>query len=210
MPVDDQRNFRRRLTDARRRAANTTVAEATAVLFVRRVLPLAVELHVRYEGDDDPAKCTARKLARFDLATLHRSARETPYGIVLDPHAERALSPADRDRSHRLVALDCSWKTAEKEQFSIHGVHRALPFLVAANPVNFGRPFELTTAEAFAAALVILGERSQAESILAKFRWGHTFLELNAEPLERYAACETSSEVVEVQQVYLDAADGSG
>jgi pre-rRNA-processing protein TSR3 len=93
------------------------------------------------------------------------------------------------------------------------GVHRALPFLVAANPVNYGKPFRLTTVEAFAAALVILGDREQAEQVLSKFTWGETFLELNAEPLRRYADCADSTEVVAVQQEYLDAgeaqADGS-
>ena len=161
-----------------------------------------MELHVRYEGDDDPEKCTARKLARFDLVALHRSDRATPYGIVLNPHAERALSPADRDHD-RLVALDCSWETAGEALFSVAGEHRALPFLVAANPVNYGRPFRLTTVEALAAALVILGERERGEELLSKFRWGHTFLELNAEPLERYAGCEDSTEVVAVQEEYL-------
>ncbi len=163
-----------------------------------------VQLHVRYEGDDDPEKCTARKLARFDLVSLHRSDRATPHGIVLNPHAERALSPADRENSERLVALDCSWESAGEALFSMAGEHRALPFLVAANPVNFGRPFELTTVEALAAGLVILGEREHAEKLLSKFRWGHTFLELNDEPLRRYAACEDSSEVVLVQDEYLE------
>jgi pre-rRNA-processing protein TSR3 len=162
-----------------------------------------VELHVRYEGDDDPDKCTARKLARFDLVELHRTHRATPYGIVLNPHAERALSPADADLSDRLVALDCSWETAGEARFDLPGEHRALPFLVAANPVNYGRPFRLTTVEALAAGLVILGDRSHAERILSKFTWGETFLELNAEPLERYAACEDSIEVVAVQDEYL-------
>jgi pre-rRNA-processing protein TSR3 len=166
-----------------------------------------VALHVRYEGDDDPEKCTARKLARFDLAALHRSDRETPYGIVLNPHAERALSPADCAESDRLVALDCSWETAGRAMFELPGVHRALPFLVAANPVSYGKPFRLNTVEAFAAALTILGERERAEAILSKFTWGETFLELNAEPLRRYADCEDSAEVVEVQQEYLDAGD---
>lgn len=168
-----------------------------------------MELHVRYEGDDDPKKCSARKLARFDLAELHRSARATPPGIVLDPYAERALSPADGDREgdQRLVALDCSWKTAEKEAFRLDGPHRALPFLVAANPVNYGTPFQLNTVEAFAGALCILGHREQAETILGKFRWGHTFLELNDEPLRRYADCTDSSAVVAVQNEYLDAAE---
>jgi len=171
-----------------------------------------VDLHVRYEGDDDPEKCSARKLARFDLATLHDAAAATPAGIVLNPFAERALSPADRpdaaDRTtvqDRLVALDCSWETAEREAFDLDGVHRSLPFLVAANPVSYGTPFRLNTVEAFAGALVILGERERAERLLSKFRWGHTFLELNAEPLRRYAACADSAEVVAVQDDYLAA-----
>jgi pre-rRNA-processing protein TSR3 len=169
-----------------------------------------VELHVRYEGDDDPDKCSARKLARFDLATLHRSSRETPPGIVLDPYADRALSPADAETDtdpavQRLVALDCSWETAEAEAFRLEGPHRSLPFLVAANPVNYGTPFQLNTVEAFAGALCILGHRKQAETILGKFRWGHTFLELNDEPLRRYADCADSSAVIAVQSEYLEA-----
>jgi pre-rRNA-processing protein TSR3 len=177
-----------------------------------------VELHVRYEGDDDPEKCTARKLARFDLAALHRSDRATPAGVVLNPHAERALSPADAGNAadagatepgragsqRRLIALDCSWESASEARFSLRGDHRALPFLVAANPVNYGRPFELTTVEALAGALVILGERARAETLLSKFRWGHTFLELNAEPLARYAGCADSREVIAVQSEYVD------
>jgi pre-rRNA-processing protein TSR3 len=69
--------------------------------------------------------------------------------------------------------------------------------------VNYGNALQLTTVEALAAALVILDERDHAERLLAKFTWGETFLELNAEPLRRYAACETSSDVVAVQDDYL-------
>jgi len=164
-----------------------------------------VDLHVRYEGDDDPEKCTARRLAKFDHATLHRSTREVPPGIVLNPFAERALSPADCHDSvgDRLVALDCSWETAEREAFDLDGVHRSLPFLVAANPVNYGTAFQLNTVEAFAGALAILGERQQAETVLEPFSWGHTFLELNEEPLRRYAQCADSAEVVTIQDEYL-------
>ncbi|GAA0312496.1 DUF367 family protein [Halarchaeum salinum] len=165
-----------------------------------------MDLHVRYEGDDDPEKCTARKLARFDMVELHRTNRATPYGLVLNPHADTALSPADADHS-TLVALDCSWETAERAMFEMAGAHRALPFLVAANPVNYGKPFQLNTAEAFAGALCILGEREHAERVLSKFTWGHTFLELNEEPLRRYADCADSTEVVAVQQEYLDAGE---
>ncbi len=159
-------------------------------------------LHVRYAGDDDPEKCTARKLARFDLAALHRSDRETPPGLVLDPHAERALSPADDP--DRLVVLDCSWTSVEPDAFALGGDRRALPYLVAANPVNFGRPLRLTTVEALAAALAVLGRRDRAAAVLSKFTWGETFLELNDEPLRRYADCADSSEVVAVQREYAE------
>ena len=162
-----------------------------------------MDLHVRHTDEDDPEKCTARKLARFDLAALHHDDRGVPYGIVLNPHAERALSPADAGAGH-LVALDCSWEHAGEARFSLPGEHRGLPFLVAANPINYGRPFRLTTVEALAAGLYILGEPDRAEGILAKFTWGETFLELNAEPLRRYADCVDSGEVVSVQAEYLD------
>jgi pre-rRNA-processing protein TSR3 len=162
-----------------------------------------VDLHVRYVGDDDPEKCTARKLARFDLATLHERDRTTPRGLVLDPHAERALSPADAG-AERLVAVDCSWTSADPPAFDLAGPRRALPFLVAANPVNFGRPFRLTTVEALAGALAILGHGERARQVLGKFTWGETFLELNEEPLDRYADCADSAGVVDVQSDYLD------
>ena len=163
-----------------------------------------MEVHVYYEGDDDPEKCTARRLEKFDRAILHRQMKAVPYGLVLNPHAERALSPSDReDALETLVALDCSWESAEEAAFSMPGEHRALPFLVAANPVNFGRPFQLTTVEAVAAGLFILGESEHARELVEPFRWGETFLELNEEPLRRYADCANSSEVVAVQDDYL-------
>ena len=81
--------------------------------------------------------------------------------------------------------------------------HRALPYLLAGNPVNFGRPFKLNSAEAFAAALYILGYKEQAEKVLSKFNWGHSFLELNKEPLEEYSKAKNSREIVEIQGHYI-------
>ena len=61
---------------AHRRAGS---ALATERAFVERIAAgEPVHLHVRYEGDDDPEKCTARRLERFGLVDLHRTDRATP------------------------------------------------------------------------------------------------------------------------------------
>jgi pre-rRNA-processing protein TSR3 len=65
--------------------------------------------------------------------------------------------------------------------------------------VNYGKPFVLSSVEAFAAALVILGHPDEAHAVLAKFAWGEQFMTLNREPLNAYAAAVDSSGVVAAQ-----------
>jgi pre-rRNA-processing protein TSR3 len=80
---------------------------------------------------------------------------------------------------------------------------RLLPFLIAANPINYGKPCKLSCVEAIAAALVITGLREEAKFLLSKFSWGHSFLELNDELLELYANCKSSQEILDAQKKYL-------
>jgi len=163
-----------------------------------------MELLIYQANQCDPKRCSGKKLVRFKLARSTKRWNHLRGYLVLSPFSEKALSPEDRNKVGRgIAALDCSWAHAEEVFSKLRAKERALPYLVAANPVNFGKPFKLSTVEAFAAALIILGEREQAEEILSKFTWGHTFLELNREPLEEYAAAENSKEVVEIQEAYL-------
>ena len=151
----------------------------------------------------DPKKCTGLRLVRTGRAEIRRDIRRIPRGaLVLNPVSRVALSPADRTTiaSHGLVALDCSWNLAEAIFREVrHGEQRALPYLIAANPINTYRPVKLSTAEAIAAALYITGFRETAEDVMSLFKWGPSFLTLNEEWLKAYAECKTSTDVVSVQ-----------
>jgi len=166
------------------------------------VILFIMDLLIYHANQCDPRKCSGRKLARFELVRLSRNINQLRPYIVLSPFSEKALSPEDRG-ARGLAALDCSWAHAEEVFARFKLQERALPFLVAANPVNWGKPFKLSTVEALAAGLIILGERGQAELLLSKFNWGHVFLELNREPLLEYAAAKDSAEVVRIQNEYL-------
>jgi len=74
---------------------------------------------------------------------------------------------------------------------------------MAANPVNFGKPCKLSSVEALAGALYILGEKERAHVLLSKGNWGIRFLEVNREPLDLYAEAKDSSEVIKIQGLYL-------
>ena len=168
-----------------------------------------ISLFIFHMSQCDPKKCTGKKLARFKLATLTQNINKLKMGaILMDPFAEKALSREDVKAAEEngLVAIDCSWKFADSEFPAIRRrfVHRSLPYLLAANPTKYGRPFELSTVEAFASALVILGRRQEGERLLAIFKWGAQFLRLNEIPLGEYEKAHTSREIVEIQREFVE------
>ena len=69
--------------------------------------------------------------------------------------------------------------------------------------MKYGQQCCLSCVEALAAALVILGMRGDGEMILAKFKWGHSFLSLNGDLLDKYSKCENAASVLRVQNEYL-------
>ncbi|HID60303.1 MAG TPA: DUF367 family protein [Hadesarchaea archaeon] len=155
----------------------------------------------------DPKRCTATRLHRVGKIEMVYDFHELPSGAVLmDPFAEKALSKADGETAkiRGVVALDCSWKKIKQlADLQRRLKPRALPYLIAANPTYYGRPTTLSTAEALAAALFILGEKVLAKEILSPFKWGGVFLELNKELLEAYSNARNSGEVVAVQNRFM-------
>lgn len=156
---------------------------------------------------DDPKKCTAARMIRFGLATAVRKI--VSQSVVLHPYSDQLLTPADRSGCRRICAIDCSWKKASVQFRTIRaqGQSRRLPPLLAGNPVNYSRIGMLSTAEAIAAALHIMGFEGQARIVLDKFRWGHTFLELNGGLLREYAKITEPDQIQRIAASYgLDAA----
>jgi len=154
---------------------------------------------------DDPFKCTAAKLAKFRIAEpvkfIHRDA------IVLNPFSETLLTKNDAEIARSVCAVDCSWERADdvaKHQrvFSA-GIGRRLPAILAANPTNYAKLGKLSSAEALAGALYILGDKQLAAEIMNKFKWGHTFLELNGELLEDYSNAETQEQMMQTELEYF-------
>ena len=135
---------------------------------------------------DDPAKCTAAKLVKFGLAKPVKKTYEK--SLILDPFATRYLLPSDQSLANSITAIDCSWNLADdtfSKKFS--GMGRKLPPMLAGNPVNYAKLNKLTTVEAISGALYVMGYKENSLKLLDKFKWGHTFHELNQNLLEDYS-----------------------
>jgi pre-rRNA-processing protein TSR3 len=155
-------------------------------------------------GQDDPRKCTARKMIQMDLArSVSRKYHASDSTIVLNPFAHRVISPTDGDAKGLLV-VDCSWNQAKEVFFKkLGGKHRRLPMLLAANPTNYAKPGVLSSLEALAAALYILGEITRADTFLALYKWGPTFKTLNKEPLDAYKGARSEAEILKLEREYF-------
>jgi pre-rRNA-processing protein TSR3 len=168
----------------------------------------SVKLFVYQMRQDDPRKCTSAKLCRFLLAKPVFHVSHIPRGaIVLNPAASEVLCPTDREliRRRGLIAVDCSWEKAD-EVFArrFPGINRRLPLLLAANPVNYGRLFKLSSAEALAAALHIAGFKKEAGRLMSIFKWGSTFYTLNKRLLEEYSLAKNGGEIRNLERAYFN------
>ncbi|KJH42427.1 putative metal-binding domain in RNase L inhibitor, RLI [Dictyocaulus viviparus] len=155
----------------------------------------------------DPKRCSGRKLLRIGLINEIRLGSRFP-GVLLSPTGTSTLAPCDRHYIERygLGVIDCSWKEVEGTPlYKIKASEiRLLPYLVASNPVNYGRPCRLTCAEAIAAGLYIIGHVGAAEHVLRQFSWGPQFIELNRELLDSYASCGTREDIIREQTKFLN------
>ena len=157
-----------------------------------------------YMHQDDPRKSTMKKLERFGLA------KSVPLGklnraVTLTHDSERVLLPlfSEDVAIHGIGVLEGSWNRPETLSAIRMKKGVKLPTLLAANPVNYGKPFRLSSVEAVAAALFITGFQDFGAELLGKFTWGHVFYDLNREPLLEYSRCRSDAELREAEEQFF-------
>ena len=160
-----------------------------------------MQIQVLMLNQDDPKKCTAAKLVKFNLANkIIKTSKNT---LVLDPYAKKTLLHNDGKLTNSLTAIDCSWNKAEQTFVkNFLGIKRKLPPLFAGHPINYSKLGKLTTVEALAAVLFIIGEKKASMQLLDKFKWGHTFFELNKNLLEDYTKIESEDQISSLLKEY--------
>lgn len=155
----------------------------------------------------DPKKCSGRKLARLKLIKCLKVKQRFP-GLVLSPTGEKCVSPQDKEimETKGVAVVDCSWARIDETPIAaLKATHaRLLPYLVATNPINYGKPCQLSCVEAIAATMYITGFKKAAKLYLDKFSWGHSFIKLNGELLEIYSNCTDSQSVVNAQNKFIE------
>jgi pre-rRNA-processing protein TSR3 len=150
---------------------------------------------------DDPKKCSAAKLVKFGLAKdVKKTSSKT---LILDPFAKKSIMNSDKKLVDSITGIDCSWNLADQTfTTNFSGIHRKLPPLFAGNPVNYSKLNKLTTVEAIAATVFILGNKDLCLQLLDKFKWGHTFFDLNKNLLEDYSKLESEDQILSLLKEY--------
>lgn len=158
-------------------------------------------------GQCDPKRCSGIKLKRLGYVRV-LNLRDTFHGLVLSPIGTQIISPEDKELalSSGLAVVDCSWKQLDHTNVTQLKArhHRVLPYLVAANTVNFGKPWRLNCAEALAACLAIFGMQDAADELLNQFKWGHSFFEQNGDYIDAYKTARSAQEMTDMQNFFLN------
>ncbi|KAI1082575.1 DUF367-domain-containing protein [Whalleya microplaca] len=155
----------------------------------------------------DPKRCSGKKLIRLGLMRdLHLGQRHN--GVIITPNGKHTLSPADKElmEQYGAAVVECSWARTNEVQWNKVGgkCERLLPYLVAANTVNYGKPFRLNCVEALAAAFYICGHADWAEEVLRPFNYGESFLNINSKVLRKYAACADEEEIKKTESEWME------
>jgi len=158
------------------------------------------KLYAIYHRHDDPSKNTIMKAARHGLVRIIH--HPPPGAITLTPYTVNVIAPTDRViiEKRGVCVIDCSWRRRTPiQKASRTPTARRLPILYAGNPINYAKPYTLSSIEALAATLYITGYTETAEQLLSLYKWGHTFKQLNQHLLQAYQEAKTRQEILQIE-----------
>ncbi|PVH92658.1 DUF367-domain-containing protein [Periconia macrospinosa] len=157
-------------------------------------------------GHCDAKRCSGKRLMRLGLLReLHVGQKFA--GVVVSPKGKKVVSREDNEilEQYGAAVVEASWNRIDEVPFGKIGgkCERLLPYLVAANPTNYGKPWRLNCVEALAATYYICGHPDWAEDILASFSYGEAFLDINAALLKRYSNCENEEQIKKAEEKWM-------
>ena len=165
-----------------------------------------IKLSMLYFDQCDPKKCTGKKMERLGLLKEIKFSKNYG-GILLTPTGKKICSIEDHDiiAKKGICVIDCSWAKFEELHLDLHKIEtRSLPFMVAVNPVNFGKAYKLSCVEAFAACLYLGGFEKESKFILDHFKWGEHFFKVNEELFGKYKGISSQEQLKEIQEKYIN------
>ena len=165
-----------------------------------------IKLAMLYFDQCDPKKCTGKKMERLGLLKEIKFSRNYG-GILLTPNGKKICSIEDHEiiAKKGICVIDCSWAKFNELHLDLHKIEtRSLPFMVAVNPVNFGKAYKLSCSEAFAACLYLGGFEKEARFIMDHFKWGAHFFKINEELFGKYKGVTSQDELKQIQEKYIN------
>ncbi|CAA9990993.1 ribosome biogenesis protein TSR3, putative [Plasmodium knowlesi strain H] len=150
-------------------------------------------------------KCSCKKLYRFKKikkAPMNKKFK----GIVLTPFCDKFFSTNDKGTMEKfgLSVIDCSWKSLDLLKKSKFANQRKLPYIIAVNSINYGKPYKLSCLESLAFCLYVCGYNKQCTDILNIYKWSSSFVSLNGELLDMYKLCNTHEEVKNAEDEFIN------
>ena len=113
---------------------------------------------------DDPRKCSAAKLVNLSCKTCYANCITH---IDFKPIFKKTLLKSDRKLAHSITGIDCSWNLAVPA-FKNHFIayQESFHHYWQENPMNYSKLNKLSTVEALAAAVYIMGDSELMHTLL--------------------------------------------
>ncbi|GAW83582.1 ribosome biogenesis protein TSR3 [Plasmodium gonderi] len=149
-------------------------------------------------------KCSCKKLYRFKKIKKAQINKKFK-GIVLTPFCEKYFSINDKKivENFGLSVIDCSWKSLDLLKKTKFTNQRKLPYIIAVNSINYGKPYKLSCLESLAFCLYLCNYNKQCNDILNIYKWSSNFTTLNRDLLDMYKLCNNHEEVKNAENEFI-------